>query len=155
MDMDNAVTGAGWLCVFTPETWSQAKQINYSQAAMPILRKKAGLRMRPGNQIFAYVTKTKKIAGVLEVTGKASVEPDESRYGSPGQFPVIVPTRAVHIIQEGHWLDMEALVGRLRLFRGLADKRYWSVAIRISPRELSSVDTEILHALTSKLPQIS
>jgi hypothetical protein len=150
--MDNAVTGAGWLCVFTPETWSQAKSINYSQAALPILRAKAGFRMRPGNRIFAYVTKTKKIAAVLEVTGKADISIEESKFGAPGQFPVIIPTRALRIIEDGHWLDMESLVGRLRLFRGLSDKKYWSVAIRISPRELSAVDTQILDKLTSDLP---
>lgn len=150
--MENAVTAAGWLCVFTPETWNQAVAINYSQAAMPILRKKTGLRMRPGNQIFAYVTKIKKIAGVLEVTGKATLDAEESKYGSQGQFPVVVPTRAVHIIQEDCWLDMESLIGRLRLFRGLSNKKYWSAAIRISPRELSSADTEILLRLTSELP---
>jgi len=151
-DMSNAVTGAGWLCVFTPETWIQAKAINYSQAALPILRAKAGFRMRPGNRIFAYVTKTKKIAAVLEVTGRADISIEDSKFGSPGQFPVIIPTRALRIIQNGYWLDMESLVGRLRLFRGLSDKKYWSVAIRISPRELSAVDTQVLERLTSELP---
>lgn len=150
--MDNVVTSAGWLCVFTPETWSQAEAINYSQAAMPILRKKTVFRMRTGNQIFAYVTKTKKIAGVLEVTGKAALDAEGSKYGIPGQFPVVVPTRAVHIFQDDCWLDMESLVGRLRLFRGLSDKKHWPVALRISPRELSTIDTEMLHKLASELP---
>ena len=150
--MENAVTGAAWLCMFTPETWGQARAINYCQAALPILRRKAGSRMRPGNKIFAYVTKTKKIAGMLEVIGIADVNAEESKYGIPGQFPVVIPTHAVHIIQDGHWIDMESLVGRLRLFRGLSDKKYWTAAIRTSPRELSSVDAQILENLTMELP---
>lgn len=150
--MGNAVTGAGWLCLFTPETWSQARSINYSQAALPILRAKAAFRMRPGNRIFVYITKVKKIAAVLEVTDRADISIEESKFGSPGQFPVIIPTRAVRIIQDAYWLDMESLVGRLRLFRGLSDKKYWSVALRISPRELSSVDNAVLEKLTCELP---
>ena len=108
--------------------------------------------MRPGNKFFAYVSKIKKIAGVLEATDSADINIEKSLYGTSGQFPVIIPTKAVHIIQDGHWLDMEALVGRLRLFRGLSNKKYWSVAIRISPRELSSVDTQILSKLAMELP---
>jgi len=152
--MKNTVTGAGWLCMFTPETWSQARSINYSQAALPILRAKAGSRMRPGNKIFAYISQVKKIAGILEVAGMSEVNAEQSKYGSPGQFPVIIPTLAVHIVKDGHWLDMEALVGRLRLFRGLSDKKYWTIAIRTTPRELSSADTEILENLTKELPCI-
>jgi hypothetical protein len=150
--MGNAVIGAGWLCVFTPETWDQARSINFSQAALPILRAKVGSRMRPGNKIFAYVIKTKKLAGVLEVAGKATVNAEESKYGVPGQFPVIIPTSPSHIIQDGHWLDMESLVGRLKLFRGLSDKKYWSTALRTTPRELFSSDAEILDKLIRELP---
>lgn len=153
--MDNAVTGAGWLCVFTPETWGQARLINYSQAALPILRAKAGSRMRPGNRIFAYVTKTKKIAGVLEVTGKAEICIEKSKYGVPGQFPVTIPTRAARIIQDGYWLDVEKLLGQLKLFRGLANRKYWSGALRISPRELSTSDTILLEKLISELPFVT
>lgn len=144
----------GWLCAFTPETWSQAGSISYNQAALPISRAKAGSRMRPGNKIFAYVMKTKKIAGVLEVAGKATINAEESKYGTLGEFPVIIPTNALRIIQNGHWLEMEPLLRRLKLFRGLSDRKYWTTALRTTPRELSLADSQLLQKLIQELPAL-
>ena len=152
--MNYDVNNTGWLCAFTAETWSQAGSINYNQAALPILRARAGSRMRPGNKIFAYVMKTKKIAGVLEVVGKATINAEESKYGTLGEFPVVIPTNPIRIIQNGHWLEMEPLVGRLKLFRGLSDRKYWAAALRTTPRELSLTDSQLLQILMQELPSL-
>ena len=150
--MDNLVNGSGWLCLYSPETWVKAGDIQYRQAAFPLIREKTARRMRKGNLIFAYVSKVQKIAGVLEVTGAASVSPDSSEFGPPGQYPVVIETKPAHILLPGEWLDVESLVGKLRLFRGLSNKKNWAMAIRLTPRDLASCDTEMLADLLMKLP---
>jgi hypothetical protein len=142
----------GWICIFSPQTWAQAGKINYSQAALPALRQKASLRMRVGQPIFPYITGLKCIAGLLEIVEAPKLAPELSYYGAAGQYPLVIRTRPLRIIAEDSMLQMEDMVGRLRLFRGLSNKKNWIHAIRLSPRELSNSDTEIIRETIIKLP---
>jgi hypothetical protein len=145
----------GWICIFTPQTWEQAVNINFEQAALPLLRKKAGRRMRVGQPIFPYITKVQLLAGMLEIISPAIVSPESSAYGVPGQFPVVIKTKPLYIAKSGCMLHMEDFVSKLRLFRGLASKKNWAHSIRLSPRELSIGDTEILREAVVRTCSIS
>jgi hypothetical protein len=138
--------------MYSPETWVQASEINFGQAAFPLIREKTTRRMREGNLIFAYISKLQKIAGILEIAGSASVNPDISEFGAPGQYPIVIKTRPIHIVPPGEWLDVASLVGKLRLFRGLSNKKNWTMAVRLTPRDLASCDTGLLMDLIAKLP---
>lgn len=129
--------------------------MKFRQAAFPLIREKTTRRMRKGNVIFAYISKVQKIAGILEIVGSASVKPDASEFGAPGQYPVVIETRPVHIVSPGDWLDMQSLIGKLRLFRGLPNKKNWNMAVRLTPRDLASCDTELLMNLITDLPSIN
>lgn len=141
--------------MYSPETWIQAGEIQYRQAAFPLIRENTARRMRKGNIIFAYISKVQKIAGMLEIIGPVSVNPNISEFGAPGQYPVVIDARPVHILPPGEWLEMEGIVGKLRLFRGLPNKKNWSMALRPTPRDLASCDTELLVDLITKIANIN
>jgi hypothetical protein len=138
--------------MYSPEAWIKSGEIQHRQAAFPLDRLKTTKRIRKGSKIFAYVSKFKQIAGILEVTEIPSVNPGSSEFGLPDQYPIVASTRPLNILPPDDWLAMEDLVGKLRLFRGLPNKRNWPMSIRLTPRELASCDTELLVNLITNIP---
>lgn len=153
--MENLPGLSGWLCMYSPEAWNKAGAIQYRQAAFPPDRAKSAKRMRIGAKIFAYISGVKKVAGILEISGTATVNPEVSEFGTPGQFPVVVDTKPLCILQPDKWLEMESMVGKLRLFWGLPNKKNWPMAIRLTPRELAFCDTQILTEWLSGIDKIN
>lgn len=138
---------SSWLCLFTEETWATATSHNFCQAAFSSAGKRAALRIRDGDELFAYITGRQRLAGILLSRGMAQTMPSLSIFEHEGRFPVILQSEPKIVLREESWIPIERYITHLRLFRGLRNRKNWHHAIRNSPKELARADGIYLSSL--------
>lgn len=138
---------SSWLCLFTEETWTTATSHNFCQAAFSLAGKRAALRIRNGDELFAYITGRQRLAGILIARSMAQTAPSLSIFEHEGRFPVILQSEPSIILSDDSWIPIERHITNLRLFRGLRNRKNRHHAIRNSPKELARADREYLSSL--------
>ncbi len=139
--------GQGWLCIFSPETLSQAVKINFAYACFTHHRLGIAKRISPGDLLFPYVTGLRVVRGVLRAKSLASVDIRSSIYGAPGSYPVLVECEPIVVLDSSNEIQIGKHLGSLSLFRGLRYRNRWASSLRVSPRSLSRSDASFLYSL--------
>ena len=145
--IDLAAGNSAKICMFSPETWAQAEELGYKYCAFPESQKKRANRIRVNDIIFTYVTKRMTITGILLVQKSCSYIGDSKIYGSPGQFPNVVQTKPLKILNPSDEIPLRNHFFKISIFRGLRDGSYWYTCLRNSPTEIRNDDFKILSNL--------
>jgi hypothetical protein len=132
--------GAGWICLFSPETWDLAKESGFAQIAFPHSREKTAKRIRVGDIIICYVSQRMALSGILCVDSQCTTDRDNSIYKQAGEYPVIGTTSPLYILSRQREVPLRPHVRSFAMFRGISTPSGWTVALRRSPKEISRAD---------------
>lgn len=133
-----------WLCIFTPESLQLGLKSGFNCVAFPSSRIASASKIRPGDLVFIYVTRVKAFAGYFRVIKKCHIDPQNSTFGPPGRFPVVLPVEAILLSGASSTATLDSIGNRLPLLRGISNRKNWPCALRISPRQLSRRDAEVI-----------
>ncbi|SHK87628.1 AAA family ATPase [Rhodothermus profundi] len=132
--------GHAWLWAIPPQHYPAFLQT--STFAVHRVGRAALHRLRPGDRIFAYLSGSKVLVGLFEVTG----EPFEDHTPLvPGvAYPHRVRVRPLVVLSEEAWIPFEAFADKLEVVRHYADFR--SVVQQVL-HPLPRVDEKVLEFL--------
>lgn len=142
-----------WLCLFNPTTWSEFVEAGATVMGFPETRKRVVQRIKPGDRLYAYMTKVSRWVAVLEVTSDPYVATEPTIW-KQGAFPCRVKVRVVAEVPVEQGVPVLSLSKDLRLFDNMKTPN-WGLLFRVAPRELHREDGErITQAIEQAAQQV-
>jgi hypothetical protein len=140
---------AYYIDLFSPDTWREIGETEYSVSGFRANRRRGADRIEPGTLFLCYLTGESRFIGVLETTSRCFFA-EEPRIWASDAFPVRFETRLVVKVPEDRGVHLHEVVEQS------AHARSWSGYYRGSPTRLPDDDGEYivrrLHEIASEHP---
>ena len=137
-----------WLNLFTPETWEEARQSNFSVTGFRSTRWNIVSKIAPGDLFICYLIKLSRFCGILEATSKPYKDENKAKQvWKQGFFPCLVNVKPLITFDILHSIPKDEVVPRLSI------AKKWSGYIRGSPVQLPPPDAQLIESILEKQRQ--
>jgi hypothetical protein len=137
-----------WILTGSPENFAATREHGFRLIGMKERRRNQALDMEPGDRIVFYLTRVKRFAGSVTLTGemfedRANVWPGKP--GNPDPYPWRFETQPELILDEDQWVPAEDVAHELEHVRKWPAE-HWTLAFQGQLRTLSTSDADRLMA---------
>lgn len=135
-----------WILTGSPENFAATGERGFSIIGLKEKRRAFALQVEPGDRIVFYLTRIKRFAASVIVTGEMFEDRTPVWPGKPGAadpYPWRFETRPETVLDEAEWVPAEELAGELEHVRKWpAD--HWTLAFQGQIRSVSEQDARLL-----------
>ena len=135
-----------WILTGSPENFAATRNHDFSIIGLKEKRRAFALQIEPGDRIVFYLTRIKRFAASVIVTGELFEDRTPVWPGKPGAadpYPWRFETRPEIVLDEADWVAAEELAGELEHVRKWpAD--HWTLAFQGQIRAVGDADARLL-----------
>ncbi len=135
-----------WILTGSPDNFAATRERAFRVIGLKERNRNRALEIEPGDVIVLYLTKVKRFAGAIRVTGDLYEDREKLWPGKPGKadaYPWRFPTEAVVVVDEPDWVPAEELKSDLEHVRKWPEE-HWKLAFQGQVRTVSDADAELL-----------
>ncbi len=137
-----------WILTGSPENFAVTRELGFRLVGCKEGRLRQAQEMEPGDRIVFYLTRVKRFAASVLVTGELFEDRTPLWPGKPGKadpYPWRRETEPELALDEGDWLPAEELAGELEHIRKWPAE-HWTLAFQGQLRTISDHDARVLMA---------
>ncbi|MEA2273620.1 MAG: hypothetical protein QOI98_2328 [Solirubrobacteraceae bacterium] len=135
-----------WILTGSPENFEATREREFSLIGLKERRRLQALEVETGDRIVFYLTRIKRFAASVVVTGDLFEDRAPVWPGKPGAadpYPWRFPTRPEIVLDEQDWIPAEELAGDLEHIRKWPAE-HWTLAFQGQIRAISDGDAQLL-----------
>jgi hypothetical protein len=135
-----------WILTGSPENFAATREHDFSVIGLKEKRRALALQVEPGDRIVFYLTRIKRFAASVIVTGEMFEDRTKVWPGKPGaadSYPWRFPTRPEIVLDEDEWVAAEDLAGDLEHVRKWPAE-HWTLAFQGQIRSVTAADARLL-----------
>jgi hypothetical protein len=137
-----------WILTGSPENFAATREHGFRLIGMKERRRNQALDMEPGDRIVFYLTRVKRFAGSVTLSGEMFEDRTQVWPGKPGNpdpYPWRFETQPELILDEDQWVPAENVAHELEHVRKWPAE-HWTLAFQGQLRTLSTSDADRLMA---------
>jgi len=130
----------------SPDNHAVTAARGFTVIGLKQMRHRQALDVEPGDRFVLYLTKVRRFAGAITVTGGMYEDRDPIWPGKPGKvdpYPWRFETEPEVVLPEEAWLDAEPLAPKLEHVRKWPAE-HWKLAFQGQVRPVSDADADLL-----------
>jgi EVE domain len=135
-----------WILTGSPENFAATRDRDFSLIGLKEKRRLPAQQIEPGDRIVFYLTKIKRFAASVIVTGELFEDRTPVWPGKPGAadpYPWRFETRPEFVLEEADWVPAEELATDLEHVRKWPAE-HWTLAFQGQIRPVTDADARLL-----------
>jgi hypothetical protein len=135
-----------WILTGSPENFAATRDRDFSLIGLKERRRALALQIEAGDRIAFYLTRIKRFAASVIVTGELFEDRTPVWPGKPGAadpYPWRFETRPELVLEEADWVPAEDLATKLEHVRKWPAE-HWTLAFQGQIRPITDADARIL-----------
>jgi hypothetical protein len=135
-----------WVLTGSPENFAATRERDFSIIGLKEKRRAFALQIEPGDRIVFYLTRIKRFAASVIVTGELHEDRTQIWPGKPGAadpYPWRFETRPEVVLEEDDWVPAEELAGKLAHVQKWPAE-HWTLAFQGQIRVVTDADGRLL-----------
>jgi hypothetical protein len=135
-----------WILTGSPENYAATREGQFSVIGLKERNRPRALEIAPGDRIVFYLTRIKRFAGSIRVTGELFEDRARIWPGKPGKvdsYPWRFETEPELILEEEDWIPAESLAPELEHVAKWPSE-HWTLAFQGQIRTISEHDSALL-----------
>jgi predicted RNA-binding protein len=135
-----------WVLTGSPENFEATRERGFTLIGMKERRRNLAEQVEPGDRIVFYLTRVKRLAAIVRVTGELFEDRTPVWPGKPGKadpYPWRFETEPELVLEEEAQIPAEELAGELEHVRKWP-REHWTLAFQGQLRAVSDADAALL-----------
>ena len=135
-----------WILTGSPENFEATRERCFTLIGMKERRRNLAEQVEPGDRIVFYLTRVKRFAAIVRVTGEMYEDRSKIWPGKPGKvdpYPWRFETEPEVVLEEGLSVPAEELAGGLEHVRKWP-REHWTLAFQGQLRTVPEADAKLL-----------
>lgn len=135
-----------WVLTGSPENFEATRDRGFRLIGMKERRRNLAEQVEPGDRIVFYLTRVKRFAAIVRVTGELFEDRTPVWPGKPGKadpYPWRFETEPELVLDEEAWVPAEELAAELEHVRKWP-REHWTLAFQGQLRAVSGADAALL-----------
>jgi hypothetical protein len=140
------VTERTWILTGSPENFDATRARGFTVIGLKERNRARALQIAPGDRFVLYLTKIKRFAGAIRITGELFESREHIWPGKPGKvdpYPWRFETEPEVILEEDGWIQAEDLADELEHVAKWP-REHWTLAFQGQIRPVSGHDAVVL-----------
>jgi hypothetical protein len=137
-----------WILTGSPENYEATREHGFTVIGLKERNRNRALEIEPGDRIVLYLTRLKRFAAAMRVTGALYEDREKIWPGKPGKvdpYPWRFACEPELVLEEAAWFDAEELADDLEHV-GKWPREHWTLAFQGQIRPVSEHDAALLIA---------